>query len=268
MSDLAGDKKGERASIGALITKSEALVARIDGFVVKNQEDLAAVNSVYLDARELEKAVKLHYDELEAPIKGDLAKVRNERKAIEVPLAGAVSACKAKMDGYVREQARLREEAERAAFQAEQKKRIEEAAKKREADELLAKAEQAADDGNAGRSEELLREAAKKESAAVEISRAPLPAPPPAPLPVLFGLTKRKNWEVRLDPKLSPEEAEARIPLKYRPIDWAAIKSDANKTEGRIEIPGVEITREDKLQKKPGRSSAGDLPGLSTSSRA
>jgi len=267
MSDLAGDVKQERASIEALIPKSKALVARIEGFVIKNQEDLAAVNSVYLDARQIEKAVKVHFDEKEAPIKSDLAEIRRERKAIEDPLAGAIAACKSKMDGYVRTQARIREEAERAAFLADQKKRIDEAKKKKDADDLLAKAEQAAADGNAGRSEELLQEAAKTETAAVEISRAPLPTPPPAPLPVLEGMTKRKNWEVRLDPKLSPEEAEARIPLKYRPIDWAAIKSDANKTEGRIEIPGVEITREDKLQAKPGRASAGALPGLSTTSR-
>jgi hypothetical protein len=269
MSDLAGDVKKEGASeIEALIPKTAALVARIDGFIIKNQEDLAAVNSVYLDARRIEKAVSLHFDAKEAPIKGDLDKVRRERKAIEIPLAGAIASCKSKMDGYVRAQARIREEAERAAFQAEQKKRIEEAAKKREADALLAKAEQAAADGNAGRSEELLREAVKVEAVGVELARTPLPAPRPIALPILEGMTKRKNWEVRLDPKLSPEEAERRIPLKYRPIDWSAIRSDANKTEGRIEIPGVEITREDKLQAKPGRASAGDLPGLSTTSRA
>ncbi|MBE3126179.1 MAG: hypothetical protein IMZ57_11055 [Acidobacteria bacterium] len=269
MSDLAGDVKKDGASvIEALVPKASALVARIVGFVIKSQGDLAVVNCAYLDARQIEKAVALHFDAREAPFKVDLDKVRRERKAIEIPLHGAVVACKLKMDGYIRDQTRIREEAEREAFLADQKRRIEEVAKKREADALLAKAEQAAADGNLVGSEALLQAAAKSEDAAVELVRTPLPAPRSIPLPVLEGMTKRKNWEVRLDSKLSPEEAEARIPLKYRPIDWPAIKSDANKTEGRIEIPGVEITRDDKLQAKPGRASAGDeLPESSTISR-
>lgn len=180
----------------------------------------------YLDATDFLKTLKGMQKEAETKfeksIKASYAawkEICNLKNSIVEPLAEAERLLKGKAIAYNQEQERIA-----AAKQA----RID-AQKRKEQEELLAKAKKAEEKGQTEKAENLMQQAQNMPAPVVEKA-----------VPKNSGISIKKNWKFRV------KDVNA-IPREYMIPNEKALQGIATSTKGSIKIPGVEFYSEDNM---------------------
>ncbi len=206
----------------ALALVEKAKVAR-----VKSQEDLDVANGFIVRFTELAKRWKAYWAEPIERAKASYDGLRERRDAVLKPLEEIRENLRGYVSGYLTEQRRLKEEAEKRAFEEEQARIRKEA----EAKESLELAEMAEAQGDKGAAEEFLGKAAEAEKEAKPATAVYVPK-----TPELEGQHTRVQYDFVV-------ENVAELPRDFMMANERAIRAHIEAWKDAKPIPGVKIIK-------------------------
>lgn len=200
----------------------------VQGLKVENQEDLTVANKVLVRIAQTKKDIIAWFEEPVTTAHKAWKAILRKKNETLAPVEKAKETLSPRVTVYLEAERKKREEAERQAA-------IKEAAKKREADEAMAKAAKLEEEGKTDEALEALDEATEIEETR---EKAVIPE-----APKVDGIHTRRNWTYRcLNESLVPRDC---LSLDSKKIN-TKIKA------GVREIPGLQIYQDVSVSTRTG----------------
>jgi hypothetical protein len=214
------EEKGRIAlmEIEKLATEALSWPAKANAITITNQATYDLAANTLLAIKDLRKQINESYDPIISKAFSAHREACSQKKKVEEPLIMAEGIIKTNLGAFVREQERIRQEAERQAREAaaklEEELRIQQAV--------------------------MAEEAGFDEAAIEEVLQTPIPLPAPVIAPTfdkVSGISSRKIWKWRI-------VNETLIPREYLQVNEMAINSVVRGMKGSTRIPGIEVYEE------------------------